>query len=573
MRNNSFRNKIFYQIPVFLLILAISVPMVTAPVSSNVLFSSSSIQVNQFAYAEEEGSDGGGDSDSSDGGGDSDSSDGGGDSDSSDGGGDSDSSDGGGDSDSEDQSTSSTTTDPALASSTTTDPALGQSPLGLTFSTTNTPAPLLVKETEDQDLDCDDISDRNFDVSSNDPNGFDGDNDGIGCESNNEESNENSSPSPISVTSEGPDNDCLFNPDLPKCASNEGDCPDGFFNNDNDQCVPEGGCPDGYHTVDDDETGRCIPESEGCPEGMIFRSDGKTCGSIEIVCEDSPELEECVDTSCDPSYPDFCIEPNQPDLNCQDDDGVLEPNEIPYNDFRVVSEDDPHGFDGNDNDGIGCEVDETNESGSPNIDDLDCEDIDGSIKLSSFDPNRIDRDNDGIGCENNDKGGNGNNNGNSDNDDNGNGSDNNDNDDSNNYIITPSNSCADLSDTVDLSSEQIDPEEVRIIAFFDNCDLDFASLELNLIQNEDLKLVAANLDDGLSDAVEVEMNQVEQSDSTSNVLYEATITDNQEGLDLDTGETKTLNNVNGIVLWNNDEDEPIELGNNNFVEANINFHN
>jgi hypothetical protein len=73
-------------------------------------------------------------------------------------------------------------------------------------------------------------------------------------------------------------------------------------------------------------------------------------------------------------------------------------------------------------------------------------------------------------------------------------------------------------------------------------------LQLNLIQNDDLKLVAANLDDGLSDAVEIEMNQGEQSKSNSNILYEATITDNQDGRDLDIGETKTLNNVNGIVL-------------------------
>ena len=67
--------------------------------------------------------------------------------------------------------------------------------------------------------------------------------------------------------------------------------------------------------------------------------------------------------------------------------------------------------------------------------------------------------------------------------------------------------------------------------------------------------------------------QVEQSDSNSNTLYKATITNNQEGHDLDTGETKTLNNVNGIVLWNDDEDEPIEFPDNNFVEANINFFN
>jgi hypothetical protein len=92
---------------------------------------------------------------------------------------------------------------------------------------------------------------------------------------------------------------------------------------------------------------------------------------------------------------------------------------------------------------------------------------------------------------------------------------------------------------------------------------------LNLIQNDDLKLVAANLDDDLSHAVEVEMNQIEQSKSNSNILYEATITDNQDSRDLDTGETKTLNNVNGIVLWNNDEDEPIEFADNNYVEATL----
>ena len=98
-------------------------------------------------------------------------------------------------------------------------------------------------------------------------------------------------------------------------------------------------------------------------------------------------------------------------------------------------------------------------------------------------------------------------------------------------------------------------------------------MELNLVQNDDLKLVAANLDDGLSDAVEVELNQVEQSQSNSNILYEATITDNQDGRDLDFSETKTVNNVNGIVLWNNDEDEPIEFSDNNFVEGDINFFN
>ncbi|WP_218841249.1 hypothetical protein [Nitrosopumilus cobalaminigenes] len=47
---------------------------------------------------------------------------------------------------------------------------------------------------------------------------------------------------------------------------------------------------------------------------------------------------------CDPSYPDVCIPPYPPDLNCGD---------IGYSNFRVIGSD-PHGFD-RDNDGIGCE--------------------------------------------------------------------------------------------------------------------------------------------------------------------------------------------------------------------------
>lgn len=51
-----------------------------------------------------------------------------------------------------------------------------------------------------------------------------------------------------------------------------------------------------------------------------------------------------VSNNCDKSYPDVCIPPYPPDLDC---------GEISYKKFRVVGSD-PHGFDG-DKDGIGCE--------------------------------------------------------------------------------------------------------------------------------------------------------------------------------------------------------------------------
>lgn len=49
--------------------------------------------------------------------------------------------------------------------------------------------------------------------------------------------------------------------------------------------------------------------------------------------------------NCDPAYPDVCIPPPPPDLDCKD---------IPYRNFRVLPPD-PHHFDA-DGDGIGCEA-------------------------------------------------------------------------------------------------------------------------------------------------------------------------------------------------------------------------
>jgi len=60
---------------------------------------------------------------------------------------------------------------------------------------------------------------------------------------------------------------------------------------------------------------------------------------------EEPEYESSPTTqNCDPSYPDFCIPPPPPDLNCSD---------IPQKRFTVLQPD-PHRFDG-DKDGIGCE--------------------------------------------------------------------------------------------------------------------------------------------------------------------------------------------------------------------------
>ncbi len=71
-------------------------------------------------------------------------------------------------------------------------------------------------------------------------------------------------------------------------------------------------------------------------------------GCAEAQQEKAPQTKtqttQTKQNQCDPSYPDVCIPPYPPDLDC---------GEISYKNFRVSGLD-PHGFDG-DGDGIGCE--------------------------------------------------------------------------------------------------------------------------------------------------------------------------------------------------------------------------
>ena len=70
---------------------------------------------------------------------------------------------------------------------------------------------------------------------------------------------------------------------------------------------------------------------------------------VQCTRQTIPKLREAIskymERMCDPSYPDVCIPPPPPDLDCKD---------IPYRNFRVLPPD-PHHFDA-DRDGIGCET-------------------------------------------------------------------------------------------------------------------------------------------------------------------------------------------------------------------------
>ncbi|WP_148686272.1 hypothetical protein [Candidatus Nitrosocosmicus hydrocola] len=97
------------------------------------------------------------------------------------------------------------------------------------------------------------------------------------------------------ISDSQPDGDCLFDPSLPKCAPDEnGNCPEGFARNGDDQCFPRHDrCPEEYHSHEDDESGRCIPDDVPCDPGYIMNPDYPSCENKDRVCQEYPELDDC----------------------------------------------------------------------------------------------------------------------------------------------------------------------------------------------------------------------------------------------------------------------------------------
>jgi hypothetical protein len=97
----------------------------------------------------------------------------------------------------------------------------------------------------------------------------------------------------------------------------------------------------------------CNPpaNTEYCPDDPVLRDQMASFLARALGLDPIPPPPDSTTTTtttsppnCDPAYPDFCIPPPPPDLDCGDIDG---------NNFTVLSPD-PHNFD-SDGDGIGCE--------------------------------------------------------------------------------------------------------------------------------------------------------------------------------------------------------------------------
>jgi len=239
------------------------------------------------------------------------------------------------------------------------------------------------------DLDCDQIQFSNFKVLPDDPHGFDGDNDGIGCES---ESGYIQSSTPVQPETI-PSKNCsgsarCFTGEVTQIIDGDTIMVNGesirFALTSTPELHEFGGleareflesiCPVGSLALVDEDDGQ-TQGSYGRIVGVIYCNgmnlneaildadlgilSSGFCSSSEFSTHAWTQRYGCSyeeppitttpstqtqQTNCDPSYPDFCIPSPPPDLDCKD---------IPQKRFTVLQPD-PHRFDG-DKDGIGCE--------------------------------------------------------------------------------------------------------------------------------------------------------------------------------------------------------------------------
>jgi hypothetical protein len=170
---------------------------------------------------------------------------------------------------------------------------------------------------------------------------------------------------------------CLLDPGHVSCpVPIDGKCPEGYGMNEDGQCFPQHErCPDGYHSHEDDESGKCIPDSTPCDDGYIMNPEFPSCDRKEIVCAEHPDAEGCA--TMPPLPPCYPAEP------------VTTSTAPAYEPICQAPVDRPG---------------ENYQPKLPNVDDLDCKDVTGTVRVIGEDIYLLDRDKDGIGCEANERG-------------------------------------------------------------------------------------------------------------------------------------------------------------------------
>ena len=121
------------------------------------------------------------------------------------------------------------------------------------------------------------------------------------------------------------------------------------------------------------------------------------------------------------------------------------------------------------------------------------------------------------------------------------------------------------------------PKGIRIIGFFDQCQLDKGSLLLNIPNDGDLKLIVGSFDfqnlhrtNNNNDAVSVDLTKIQQL-PTAQGLYKISLQDPLIGKDLVTNQPKNLSNINTIALWNEDSKDAIDFSSSSTIGMSISF--
>ena len=111
------------------------------------------------------------------------------------------------------------------------------------------------------------------------------------------------------------------------------------------------GCTDGPQDASDDAPSDDQPTTSAPPPPPAVSAPAPTAtaGTVPPPPASKPQSPPAASGgACDPSYPDFCIPPPPPDLNC------TSPSIAGHKNFTVKPPD-PHHFDA-DHDGVGCEA-------------------------------------------------------------------------------------------------------------------------------------------------------------------------------------------------------------------------
>jgi hypothetical protein len=106
----------------------------------------------------------------------------------------------------------------------------------------------------------------------------------------------------------GPDEECAFNPSLPKCKApcdenNFCECPKGFSMNEDDNCYPDKPCPNGFERHKDDETGKCFKII--CPQGSHLQD--RSCVRDITIVKHVTTVETVVKNFVSNNQPSFLL--------------------------------------------------------------------------------------------------------------------------------------------------------------------------------------------------------------------------------------------------------------------------